>query len=104
MRIINQFILWLKVLIKLKNKSSNFSLLHLFKYLKIIKAILIHKINRFYSKNIKKPFRIHYDPFTQSIKIIDKMSVIKEIKKNIDYDIELILESMEALNQSNLAL
>jgi hypothetical protein len=32
------------------------------------------------------------------------MSVIKEIKKNIDYDIELILESMEALNQSNLAL
>ena len=53
---------------------------------------------------IKKPFRIHYDPFTQSIKIIDNMSVIKEIKKNIDYDIELILESMEALNQSNLAL
>ena len=53
---------------------------------------------------MNRPFKIYYDPFTQSIKIVDRMTVIQEIKKSIDYDMELILESIEALNKSKLLL
>lgn len=57
-----------------------------------------------YTKTMNRPFKIYYDPFTQSIKIVDRMTVIQEIKKSIDYDMELILESIEALNKSKLLL
>lgn len=54
---------------------------------------------RDYSRNIKRPYKVHYDPLTQSIKIIDNLEVIQEIKRNIMTDMDLILDSLENLNQ-----
>ena len=47
---------------------------------------------REYAKTINRPYRLRYEPFTQSIKIIDNINIINEIKKEIDMDIETLIE------------
>ena len=54
--------------------------------------------SREYSKKIKRPYQVHYDPYTQSIKVVDNMTVIQEIKRTIEHDTELLLNSLEHFN------
>ena len=53
---------------------------------------------REYSRNINRPYKVHYDPFTQSIKVIDNFEVIQEIKRNVATDMDLLLDSLDGLN------
>lgn len=50
---------------------------------------------RRYSKTIKRPYQIRYDPYTQSIKIIDNLQIIQEIHKSIQIDTDLMLKTLD---------
>jgi hypothetical protein len=49
---------------------------------------------------MKKPYNVRYDPNTQSIKIVDNMKVIQEIKKTAELDIQFLLDSIERMNKN----
>ena len=52
---------------------------------------------RNYSKKIKRPYEVRYDPLTQSIKLIDNLEMIKEIKGNIEKDTVLMIKSLNKI-------
>ena len=56
---------------------------------------------RVYSKNIKRPYKVRYDPHTQSIRIVDNMKTIQEIKREIQMDIDLVVDALSALTKPN---
>jgi hypothetical protein len=49
---------------------------------------------------MKKPYHVKYDPITQSIKIVDSMRVIQELKKTAEMDIQFLLDSIERMNKN----
>lgn len=52
---------------------------------------------RKYSRNIKRPYQVRYDPFTQSIKVVDNFQAIQEIQRSIQIDTELMLKSIDKM-------
>jgi hypothetical protein len=54
---------------------------------------------RVYSKNIKRPYTIRYDPHTQSIKIVDDLKIIQEIKREIQMNIDLVVDALSDLSK-----
>jgi hypothetical protein len=50
-----------------------------------------------FSKTIKRPFKVKYDPFTQSLQIYDSTKVLQEIKKEMNAGLDEILEHLDSL-------
>lgn len=49
---------------------------------------------RIYSKKIDRPYEVRYNPYTQSIKLIDNFEIIKEIKSSIEKDTVMMIKSL----------
>lgn len=50
---------------------------------------------KLFSKTIKRPYKLKYDPFTQSLQIVDNMQIIQEIKKEVNADLDELLETLD---------
>lgn len=53
-----------------------------------------HKVKQF-SKSIKRPYKLRYDPYTQSLQVIDRTNIITEIKKEINDGFDEILDTLD---------
>lgn len=54
---------------------------------------------RSYSKKIERPYEVRYNPYTQSIKLIDNLEIIKEIKGSIEKDTVMMIKSLNKIVQ-----
>ena len=57
---------------------------------------------RQYSKGIKRPYEVKYDPFTQSIRLVDNLEIIKEIKVNIEKETVMMVKSLNKIMHSKM--
>ena len=48
-----------------------------------------------FSTTIKRPYKLKYDAFTQSLKIVDNTKLIQEIKKDVNADLDELLETLD---------
>jgi uncharacterized protein YdhG (YjbR/CyaY superfamily) len=53
---------------------------------------------REYSKKIQKPYKLKYDPYTQSIKIMNDHEIVQEITKQLQTNLNSMMETLEILN------
>lgn len=53
---------------------------------------------RIYSKTIKRPYKVKYDPFTQTIKIVDDFKMIQEVRKDFEINFDMIIESLKNIS------
>ncbi|CAF0731497.1 unnamed protein product [Brachionus calyciflorus] len=53
-----------------------------------------HQI-KIFSKTIKRPYKLRYDPYTQSLQIVDNMKIIQEIKREVNSDLDEIIEALD---------
>ena len=63
-----------------------------------LKKKLIKNLNlnfREYSKTIKRPYDVKYDPFTQSLKILNEKTMIQEIGRQLQSDLNIMQAGLE---------
>jgi hypothetical protein len=56
---------------------------------------------RAYSKKIQRPYEMRYNPYTQSIKVIDNLEIIKDIKSSIEKDTIMMIKSLNKVVRIN---
>ena len=47
-----------------------------------------------WGKSIPKPFALHYDPYTQSIEVLDDKKALEKLTKDIKYDIGVLQDAV----------
>lgn len=47
-----------------------------------------------WAKCIPKPFTLHYDPYTQSVDVLDSASSLKKLTSGIKYDMSVLAEAI----------
>ena len=47
-----------------------------------------------WGKHIPKPFTLHYDPYTQSVDVLDSASSLKKLASGIKYDMSVLAEAI----------
>lgn len=50
---------------------------------------------KLFSKSIQRPYKLKYDPYTQSLQVVDKTLIITEVKKEINDGFDEILETLD---------
>ena len=56
----------------------------------------IHTCSEF-AKTIPRPFTIHYDPYTQSVKVINNKEGVQEMASDIKHNIGVLEEAIKKM-------
>ena len=54
-------------------------------------------INREYSKTLSRPFTVRYEPYTQTISVLDKTDKIVRYAASIKSDMEILIDALTNL-------
>ena len=52
---------------------------------------------RVYAKSLKRPYDVVYDPYTQSLRILDNMKVIHDLSSQLKLDMEVLEHAIDRL-------
>lgn len=61
-------------------------------------SFILFFLNRKYALQIKKPFSLHYDPFTSSVDILDSSQKVKEIISYLKDELKNLCQAFEKLS------
>jgi len=65
--------------------------------LNCVKLIGIEIASSWVAANIKRPFEVYYDPFTQSIEVVDSVTSLAYVTRQIQTDLTHVCNALQKL-------
>jgi hypothetical protein len=64
----------------------------------ILTVLLRHLQMRAFGRSLSRPFSIRYNPYTESVEIINSLNELNQLSKSIKADMDVLVNAMEHLN------
>lgn len=87
----------------MKEPNNSLSIFIFFNFFSLI-YFNINWSQRDFAKTLKRPFKLRYDPYTQSVKVIDDVSIIEEVKRQVDLELDVLVDLFQKINSFQFSL
>ncbi len=57
---------------------------------------------RVYAKSLKRPYELVYEPYTQSLRILDNVKVVHDLSTHLKYEMDVLEQALDRLHTNGL--